>query len=177
MMCLSAYFRHIVWGSELPVGMSVLIILQAQFACHSTMHLGSWKSIFQRTTHFEMHTPLSSAPRGNRRISTPASSTVCRHSRLCHSCKNTRKQKKVQCNEDTMLCFKSVQGIHKNYTLERKHTTRNCIHAGWAISWIWSKWLFISNVHTGVRYMRVRKSGLVGNDPRLYQSLIWIEVL
>ena len=29
-----------------------------------------------------------------------------------------------------MLCFKSVQGIHKNYTLERKHTTRNCIQAG-----------------------------------------------
>ena len=125
-LCLSVYFRHIVWGAELPVGMSVLVIPQEQFACHSTMHLGSWKSIFQRTLGCTSLSPF--VRRENRRISTLASSTVCRDSHLYDSY-NVKKKKKLEtkkrrCNEDTMLGFKSVRGIHKNYTLEKQHSNR-----------------------------------------------------
>ena len=163
-MYLSVYFRHIVWGAELPVGMSVLVIPQEQFACHSIMHLGSWKSIFQRTLGCISLSPF--VRRENRRISTLASTIVCRHSHLYDSYKRIKLEtKKRKCNEDTMLGFKSVQGIHKNYTLERQHSTRNCTHAGWIISWIWNKWLFASKVHRGVRHMRVHESSFSGNDP------------
>ena len=84
-MYLSVYFRHIVWGAELPVGMSVLVIPQEQFACHSIMHLGSWKSIFQRTLGCISLSPF--VRRENRRISTLASTIVCRHSHLYDSYK------------------------------------------------------------------------------------------
>ena len=94
-MYLSIYFRHIVWGTELPVGMSVLVIPQEQFACHSIMHLGSWKSIFQRTLGCISLSPF--VRRENRRISTLASSTVCRHSHLydSYNSKKNLKQKSV----------------------------------------------------------------------------------
>ena len=81
-----------MWGAELPVGMSVLVIPQEQFACHSTMHLGSWKSIFQRTLGCISLSPF--VRRENRRISTLASSTVCRDSHLYDSYNSKKKKKK-----------------------------------------------------------------------------------
>ena len=132
-LCLSVYFRHIVWGAELPVGMSVLVIPQEQFACHSTMHLGSWKSIFQRTLGCISLSPF--VRRENRRISTLASSTVCRDSHLYDSYNSKKKKKNLkQKSVDVMKtqCSASSRcGAFTKITLSRSSTQIDfCTHAG-----------------------------------------------